>query len=424
MTEILWYIIIKKIIGIVWEYRINLKWVIKGRIIMAERNQGERTIVFTMGMMCLLLRGLFDASEILNPPDWLYTQMMVGFLICMGIVIVLQNVLPELIVLYAILGLLCIFMYTKSHYYYLISSFICIVAAGGVDLKIAMKIKMYFTALFLTIHIILYLIARQISPELITYAYRKGVQRESFFITHPNTFSMLIAWTIFEFIYVYYEKLKTWHFILIILIITFMKVFSDSNTSLISTILVMILIIMDKLNIKVVEKIVNIVSKYGFLIFLFFFSALTAGYSSLSGIGKTFYYTLNDIFSGRLLYGALVYDYYGGTLFGHSISFGSKTYWNGQWFDEISCDNIYVWSFVYFGIAYMLLIGIGFLVINKKLSNIEKILILAYTVYACMEAYVLNAVFCFSVMFIGKYLYEIVNEKRYASILQREEKSI
>ena len=83
---------------------------------MLERNQGERTIVFTMGMMCLLLRGLFDASEILNPPDWLYTQMMVGFLICMGIVIVLQNVLPELVVLYAILGALCVFMYTKSHY--------------------------------------------------------------------------------------------------------------------------------------------------------------------------------------------------------------------------------------------------------------------------------------------------------------------
>lgn len=387
---------------------------------MRDRVRGERTLVYTIGVLGILLRGLFDTSEILNPPEWMYTQMIIVFLVCMGIVIFLQGMPLELLIIYGVVGLICAFMYTRSHYYYLISTFICVAAASDIDLKVVLKIKMWFTSFFLIVHIVLYLIARQINPEVITYAYRKGVQRESFFITHPNTFSMLIAWTIFEFIYVYYEKLKAWHYIAICLIITFMKVFSDSNTSLISTILVLILVIADKTNNKMLMKLTSIASKYGFLAFLFFFSAITALFSRLTGIGKSFYVLLNDIFSGRLLYGALVYDYYGSTIFGHHINFGTKTYWNGIWFDEISCDNMYVWSFVYFGVFFMLLIGMGFLIINKRTTNIEKILILAYTVYACMESYILNAAFCFPVIFIGKYIYESCMERKRQMILQKE----
>ena len=107
---------------------------------------------------------------------------------------------------------------------------------------------------------------------------------------------------------------------------------------------------------------------------------------------------------------------------GQSVSFGEKTYWRGYWFDVISCDNTYVWAFVNFGLIYMLLIGAGFFVISKKTTTAQQILITSYTLYGIMEAYILNAMFCFPVLFIGLCLWDAAGEKE--SGIGRQKKRI
>mgnify|MGYP001850934290 FL=1 len=389
---------------------------------MESAEKERRTFIYTVGAMCMVGRGMFESSTVLNPPEEVNLLMQGIFLFAMGYLIVTQYMTKVSLVFFSYLGLMCLYTYANVHYYYIISTFLCIWAVRGVDLNFFLRWKLRVLTLYLSLHVVIYFILKYLMPEMISYAYRNGIQRDSFLITHPNTFAMFTAWAVFEYIYLHYARLRIRDYFGILLITAFVKKFTDTNTFLLCIVVVLFLTIMDKRGNQFFRKLLYLFSRYGFLVLTVFFSVLTASYTRLTGAALQFYDLLNRLFTGRLLYGACVYDFYGGTLLGQSVSFGEKTYWRGYWFDVISCDNTYVWAFVNFGLIYMLLIGAGFFMISKKTTTAQQILITSYTLYGIMEAYILNAMFCFPVLFIGLCLWDAAGEKE--SGIGRQKKRI
>jgi hypothetical protein len=68
--------------------------------------------------------------------------------------------------------------------------------------------------------------------------------------------------------------------------------------------------------------------------------------------------------------------------------------------------------FILYGYFYLLLISAAFIWLSDKTTVLEKVIIVGYSIYGIMEAYVISASICFPLLFLGKYLYLEIEERR------------
>jgi hypothetical protein len=130
-------------------------------------------------------------------------------------------------------------------------------------------------------------------------------------------------------------------------------------------------------------------------------------YTSLSGTALTIWESINELLSGRLIYGACAYNLSGVAWLGKSISYMyTKTYWYGHWFDQMVFDNSYILFFVSNGYIVLLLLAILFILSGRVTTREDKIFLFVYAVYFMMETYVLNSIFCFAIIILGKVFFE------------------
>lgn len=371
------------------------------------------TIIYIVGIMAISIKALISFSDLLQwVPSIVHSALSGLFIACMLLKFARQRYVVKYVLGIGLLGLCCLFTYINARYYYLLSTYFCLIAMQNVDIKKVLRILSKFKAVFLLLHFVIYEVVVIVAPSLATFSYRSGVgePRHTYFISHANTVTMYIVWTSLEYIYGTYEKLSMQKLLGIWLINYISHYFTDSNTGFIVATFVTFFVICDKYKIKWVMKFVHAGARYGFLLCSVIFNLMIASYDKFSGAMLEIFYAINDFSTGRLLYGAVTYDLKGWTLMGRMLSFDTKTYWRGHWFDTISCDNTYVWFFVCYGTLYIILLSIAFWWVGKKATNIEKIMIFAYVFYAAMENYVINVVFCFPLFLIGKYVFQSQNE--------------
>ena len=110
------------------------------------------------------------------------------------------------------------------------------------------------------------------------------------------------------------------------------------------------------------------------------------------------------MFTGRLLFGAVAYDEKGFSLIGKLVEFPEKQYWNGHWIDGMIFDNSYIWLFISYGVVYLILISLAFIVYSRYMTNLEKIYVVAYALYTLMEIYVINTALVFPLLIVGYYM--------------------
>ena len=335
------------------------------------------------------------------------------FIISMLYIILYNSYTLVALISIILLGVIISYTYLKTNNYYIIASFLLIFAIKNIDLNRTLKLMYTTKFIFLAVHIIAYFISLVYFPDSISYVYRDGIKRQNFFIGHPNTFAMIAYWCMFEFIYVNYKKLKDFHFILFIILSYLIKYYTDSNTGFFIFIFVIIAVFLDKKNVHIEKVIMRFLAKYSFAFFSIFFSLITIFYSNLSGIALELYNKLDKYLTNRLIYGAFAYDKYGLTFFGKSLYFDDKIQWHTYWFDGMTFDNTFLWILVAFGIFYLVILSIGFYLFSKNASNIQCIFVVAYTLYAIMESYILNAVLCFPLLFLGLFVF---NNKKSNSI--------
>ena len=367
--------------------------------------------IYICGIIAISIKAMLSFSELFAfVPSIVHTALGAIFLLCMGYKLLCQRYTKSMLVSIILLGAVCLYTYLgRVSYYYLLCSFLCIAAIQDVDLKKLLKATSTFKIGCICLHVVCYWFVYFIMPWKIHFYYRagSGAPRHSFLIGHANTFTMYMTWTSLEFIYAYYDVLTIPRLLLIYLLNIISYLFTDSNTGMIVMTFTTFFIICDKLNIQKVKKLYHVIARWGFIFCTFFFSLITIIYSKMSGPFLPFCNFLNKIFTGRLLYGAVSYDLRGWTFWGQEVNFPEKMYWKGYWFDGIGCDNTYVWFFVSYGFAYMLLLGIAYACLANRFSEIEKIVLVSYIFYGMMEAYIINAVFCFPLLLIGKYMYQL-----------------
>lgn len=363
----------------------------------------KRTMIYSIGMISWLISALLNVSLIFNVPDAIHKCMLLIFVACMVYLILTLKISKKQLAILSVLSFMSLYSYKAGHYSYVIMTFIAVWASNGVNEKVYIKKQMFLMSFFIIIHILIFYVFKMFSPDQISYVYREGVQRYTFLLAHANTFSMIVIWIIAGYVYLNYNKLNIVNYITIIFITAFVKVYTDTNSIIVIITLMFIFIWIDK-RVKKGKVIISKTTRYIFLFFTMVFIISTCIYTRLNMILKTIYKILDNLFTGRLLIGAYLYNEYGWTLFGKTINSTHSKFWDGKWFDAVGCDNTYIWCFVGFGLVYVLLIGIMFYKVEPYLSDAQKIMIILYSFYAMMEAYVLNAAFSFPILFISKYL--------------------
>lgn len=376
------------------------------------KDKNFRQNIFEFAFIVLAVKNVLDSSSLLKRPDIVDTLLIIIFLGFIFWKLALQTYSWMRIVVFAVFWLLSIYTCIKGNYFYLIFTFLGTIAMQDVEIKEVVKKTSTIKIILILIHVLASLFFLVFMPEKVETIVRNGVTRYGFMLGHPNTFSMYVLWTSMEFIYARYEKLRIPKLLIIWFINAFTYLITNSNTSIIVSTITIALIIFEKCGKEKAISFVKPVSKYAFLVCSIAFPLIIASYTKLSGGALSLFNTLDKMFTGRLLYGAYAYDEYGFTLLGRTIWFSSKTYWRGHWFDTIIFDNSYIWMFIIYGYLYLIIISIGFILISKRTTTLEKILLIGFTVYGIMEAYIINASICFPLFFIGKYIYVAIKDKK------------
>lgn len=372
----------------------------------------QKTNVYIFAFSLILIKALINASNIISIPPILDELLGITFMVCcVGIFLAERYTKIQLIAILCI-GVCCLFTYVKAQYYYLITSFLAIITIKNVDLKKVLTCSYWIKGIYLIFHVSLYVAMTWLSPDMIQYAYRaEGTARVFFFVSHPNTFTMFLTWMMLEYIYVNYEKICKKTIILMMIISLVAKHYTDSNAGTIVLLLVCAYTLVDKYGLQLFKKSVRQIAKYGFGICSVFFVVITMFYQQFTGILLEMYNLINQFFTGRLIYGAYVFSEYGSSFFGRTLTFPDKVEFAGHWFDFISCDNTYIWFFVCYGTLYLILLSWLFYKTSERAATKDCLFIAAFCIYGCMEAYVINAAFCFPLLLIGKYIFKTCEEK-------------
>ena len=363
--------------------------------------------MYTFGFISLLIRLFFSYSDLLQIPGVVDMLLLLVFVACMLLVLIDEKLTGLQFFAVVITGAVCIYSYNKMDNYYLLATYFCMVASKNINLKYVLGWSYKVRVFMLTFHVAVYIFTLINNPNSLAYVYRDGVLRHSFFLSHANTFSMFLIWTIFEYLYVNYEKLTVRSMILVAVINASLNYFTLSTTNTIISVVVLLVILLDKLRPKWEMRSVRKFVKYAFAILSLFFCMITIYYRKFGGSLLLLYNSLNDFFTGRLIYGAYMYEKYGATFFGQTLKLRQNDYWNGYWFNGIACENAYIWHLVSFGVIYLLLLAFLFFAVADKVSRQDTIFLGVYILYAVTELYVTNAVLCFSLILLAQYAFQL-----------------
>ncbi|SKB64103.1 hypothetical protein SAMN06296386_103111 [Lachnospiraceae bacterium] len=373
-----------------------------------ERNQENRIRfrqnLFTGAMVILAIKNVTDSSFIMRKPGILDNAMILAFMALIGIKLLTQRYTWQKMLMSVALVSVCTYTCIKCSYFYLVFTSLIICAMQDVDLKKTLRATSYVKMLLLSVHVLVYTYDLFARPWKVIYSYRTGGNpRMTFYQGHANTFAMYVCWTSLEFLYANEERLKTWHIGVVWFVNYIFYNFCDSNTSFIVSTFTCLLLVVRKIlknrSLQRFENIIAFLSRYLYGFLSVFFVGIIIGY--VNGLFEQAFKVLDKLFTGRLLYGAVAYDLRGISWIGKAVWFDPKIYWRGHWIDAMIFDNCFIWMFISYGVIYLVLISIAFAYYGKKMSTVDKIFVLVYTMYTVMEAYVMNAAICFPLMLVG-----------------------
>lgn len=374
--------------------------------------------LYTVAFVDLSVKMILDSSSLYARPEWLDTVFLLVFFACIGWKLMLQRYTKPLLFATGIFGVLFAVVSFRMNYFYLLFTFCGVAAAQDIDFKKLFRYTSITKILFILAHVIPYIVTAMVTPEEIDYIYRNGVQRQYFFLGHPNTFSMYVGWAVLEFIYAFYEQLGRRHLIILWVVNYIVYLFTDSNTSLIVITICFIGFLSERAKPDIAYKILKPLSSWLFAVCAVFFSVITICFTSMPAPLKGLYLILNEFFTGRLMYGAFAYEHFGIAWLGNPrVGLTQTTFFEGVWVDKLIFDNSYIYLLVYYGAIFLPIFSLAFILTGRDKKhdlkrNVENVLLIGYSFYAIMEQYAINAVLCFPILFVGKRIFEMYEEHR------------
>lgn len=363
--------------------------------------------IYIAAYSLFILKYLFGASVIMPLPGIIDRLTNYVFMALILIKIAFQRYTVKQIIGFTVILALCVYSSISARYMSPLLSLLLLVALQDTDLRTVLKFGYRLKAIIIIIHVVCYIALIIFSPDSITFLHRGGVERHSFLLTHPNLFTTIVVWTCLEYIYVNYDKLRVMHVVMIMLINVVFFLYTDSRSGFYTLILVIALIVFDKLRFRPAAALTSSFARFGFGICSLLCIALTVVYTpALTGRIRDIWLLLNNMLTGRLLFGAYSYYTFGMTWLGRTLHTPAKVYYMGHWLDTVIIDNSYQWLMLVYGSVFLAAISAAFFFANKRFSNIEKIVVVGYIIFALMENYTVNVAVCFPLLLIGKCIFE------------------
>lgn len=371
-----------------------------------------KKIIVYVAYVLFIVKVFLDSSALIPWPDWADSVLVLVYLGLIFVKMMTQHYNRYWFFIFIVSILIVGYSSVTVNYFYLLSSFLFLMCLQDIDIRKLLMIGASTKLVMLSIHIVPFFIEYVLNNGYKYVIYRNGVSRYNFFIGHPNQFTAILVWFSFEVIYIFYHKLKIWALVGIWGLNFFFYQFTDSNTGIIVMSVVIFFLIFMVNDSHFFDATLRFLSKYLFGILSVIFPLLCIVYTRLSGVPLMLWNLLNNALTGRILYGAYAYDVKGFTLFGDSAYFPEKVHWREHWFDGIIFDNSYIMLFITYGIIYLIVLSMILILINDRLKDIERLMLIAYSLYGVMEAFVLNVFICFPLLLFGKVLYEWLDQMK------------
>lgn len=254
----------------------------------------------------------------------------------------------------------------------LIKALLIIIAAKGVKFNNIVKfdIKIKFIFIFLIIGLSItgvinnYILIRNNTNQL----------RYSLGFIHPNIFSSFFLTLCIEYIYLKYYKIKKIEYLLIIIIMFFVNLITDSRTCIYIVILLIILCIYFKNFSNKFER--NKILKNIIIYLTTIFSIISLILSKNFNIYNNNYININNLFSGRIQQANKFINEYGLSLFGQKVQIISYRDALDKGIKAAILDNAYINMFTIYGVITLIIFCYGFTILSKKFIKEKNIIFL------------------------------------------------
>ena len=358
--------------------------------IISRSNKKINPFYFIFFIILVIGKGLnFDSSSI-------QLRVMTMSALIIGFFGVLRNkyTRTELITIMILMGIGIITAFLGNGVTVLLS-IMAIILGKNQDLKKLIRISFWVKLILMVCTIILAVNGRL--GNTITYMtrYDNVYARNGFGLGHPNIAQATLFAVIIMFVYSYWEKINWLYAIAIILVDCFFYKNTVSRSGFIIVLFIPLCVMLFKSEkfLKLKKIIINSFT-YSYVVLAVLSFAISLSYS-VSGLSQILNYYISSRFGCAYYY----LTKYPLSIFGHYIEN-----------DTLPLDNLYVYTYISFGIAILLLYVIGYTKLMKKFrkeNRISELIVCSLVaLYGVTENSFINVMMNFTLLFFSELVYK------------------
>ena len=267
-----------------------------------------------------------------------------------------------------------------------LSTWVFIVSFRNCDFN--RTVKYAYRILSIIIPLVIVLCYLGLIPDNIHY--RNGIVRHSLGFSHPNQFGLVVfQWLVCR-VYLYWDKIKVFDFIVLGALAMIIKRITDSQTATISILLLGLMILVVKLlDLYKVSYNRFLVKAFSVVSFSLMLASVFLTYVDVSKYAVL--RTLDFFLSRRFTMGHRVLSVYGSSLLGQRVyTTREQLAYHREVqsaYSRLLLDNAYATLWLKYGIIILIIFIIAYLLLYRKVSMTPPLLVILfiYSVYGIME---------------------------------------
>lgn len=361
---------------------------------------------FWLGIMIEMLVVLIDKSAYINP----YESLIFRFtFLLFGIKIITTKYSAIEWTCIVLAGVLAFISYYINERDEMVRAVVLIAACKNISLQKEFKTIFYLTVAGCCIIVILARAGLLGAMSVTTDYGRGGIEtRYVFGMGHPNAFYCMLWCSMLLFLYTYFDKIKLYHYIIMLLLGIACYLFTRSNTG----IMIVMLTLIGTLAMQYINSLRNQKIIYGLgaviVLFCIIFSLWGAYRGNGLGDSTTFMYKLDKILNGRY---ESCYKIEDARLINWKL-FGN--FRNQEYFDA-GFVRVFYWYGIIAGIAYT---SMNLYLIYASWKNRDcmlLVMICVISIYSLMEAHFISVYLLrnYLLLLFGNYWYQPLEKEKY-----------
>lgn len=248
----------------------------------------------------------------------------------------------------------------------------------GKNIKECGKIIFYVIGMEFLLHFIVFLIFFFAHFGNLEVIYQSGVARYCMFYDHPNNAAKNYVFLSTIIVFLFREKIKGVHWVLLFGLMVTMYYFTRSEAILLMFVLFSLSIFNENI---ILKRVIDFLTKYGMAIIAVI--SLCFAYSIKIPLISKFILLFDTMGSRRFSDFYRAIQFYGTTFLGQNVTFGKYEVLGG--YNSVYADNLTVYCLTCFGIVYIFVLIILFYISADRLETNEKIYVLMFIVFGLIE---------------------------------------